>query len=65
MSKDDSIMTPDEAALFLRIWPTVVRGHVAQGHLPARRLGKRSIILNRSDVLKFKEDREVRGLFIR
>jgi excisionase family DNA binding protein len=64
MSKDESIMTVDEAAKSLGIWPTVVRGHIERGNLPAKRLGRRTIILTRSDVESFSAARE-RGLFVR
>lgn len=61
---NEEVMTTYEAAKLLGIWHTVVRTHIVNGNLPARRFGK-AYVLAKSDVLKFKADREERGLHVR
>jgi excisionase family DNA binding protein len=64
MSIEEDILTTYQAAEILGIWHTVVRGHIERGNLPAKRYGRRNIILRRSDVEAFKAARE-RGLYVR
>lgn len=65
MSRNDDLLTPFQAAEILGLFHTSLRWHIDHEHIPAQRYGRRNIILQRADVLKFKADREERGLFVR
>jgi len=65
MSINEDILTPQQGADILGMPSTSLRWHIERGHIPAQRYGKRNIILQRKDVLKFKADREERGLYVR
>ena len=48
-----SLLTTEEVAQLLRVHPFTVRRWIAEGLLPARRVGRRKWLIDRDDVLDF------------
>ncbi len=51
----NNLITVSEAATILDICPQGVRRHIASGTLPAKRYGKRMLLLQRTDVENFQK----------